>query len=459
LVAARRLARPLGAIAATMARIAGGETQVDVPARERRDEIGAMANALETFRRQAEENVALEAAAQDDRAARERRAAALERHTQEFGQSIAAVLDTLSRSAESMTASAKGMTAAADRTRGEASRTADGAEASTRDLAAVAAATDELTASVSEISRQVAHAASAARAAVERAETTDATVRGLSEAAGRIDEVVRLISSVAGQTNLLALNATIEAARAGDAGKGFAVVASEVKQLAGQTAGATERIGRQVSAIQETTALAVDAVSSVAGSIARMDEIATAIAAAVEQQGAATREIAASVQAVARQNQEATEAMRGVSGTADSAEASSRDVMKTAAGLAEVATTLRQEVTEFLRSMREDDGNRRRWDRIPGNGAMVRLEAPGVPARDLSLVDISRGGCAIHASDPPPLGTEVQVALPGAARSVSGRVSRSAAGVTVIVFRQDTETAALVDAAVARISGEERRAA
>jgi methyl-accepting chemotaxis protein len=459
MVAARRLAHPLGAIAAAMARISGGDTRTEIPARQRTDEIGEMARALETFRQQTEANVALEAAAQAERVARDLRAVALERHTQDFGQSVAAVLDALRQSAEAMTVSATDMASAADRTRGDAARTADGAEASTRDLAAVAAATEELTTSVSEISRQVAHAAAAARAAVERAETTDMTVRGLSEAASRIDEVVRVIASVAGQTNLLALNATIEAARAGDAGKGFAVVASEVKQLAGQTAGATDRIARQVSAIQEATALAVDAVTSVAGSIARMDEIATAIAAAVEQQGAATREIAASVQAVAQQNMQASESMRGVSGIADSTQESSREVLATASGLAEVAANLRHEVTEFLRAMREDDGNRRRWDRVPGGGARVRLETAGAAAREVALIDISRGGCAVSANAALPLGTEVRVTLPGATSSVSGRVGRASSDGFAIVFRQDAATATAVDAAIARISGEERRAA
>jgi methyl-accepting chemotaxis protein len=227
----------------------------------------------------------------------------------------------------------------------------------------VAAATEELTASVGDITRQVSQAAAAAQDVVGRARTTDATVRGLSEAAGQIGEVVRLIADIAGQTNLLALNATIEAARAGEAGKGFAVVASEVKQLAAQTAKATEQIGAQVTAIQGATEDAVGAVRDVGEAIARMSEVASAIAAAVEQQGTATREIAASVQIVAHQNYGATRSMREVATVAEAAGDSSRAVLSAAGEVAEIATTLRQEVDRFLAAMRDGDG-----DAAPGGG-------------------------------------------------------------------------------------------
>ncbi|WP_368044677.1 methyl-accepting chemotaxis protein [Sabulicella glaciei] len=215
---------------------------------------------------------------------------------------------------------------------------------------------EELSASVGEVSHQVAKAACAARDAVARAQATDATVSGLSEAAARIGEVVRMIGDIAGQTNLLALNATIEAARAGEAGKGFAVVASEVKTLAAQTAKAMEEISAQIAAVRGATEEAVGAVREVTAAIGRVDETAAAIAAAVEQQGAATRAIAASVQTVARTTEEATHAMREVAEVAEGAGASGRSVLSAAEDVARISGTLWEEVDRFLSAVRSDGG-------------------------------------------------------------------------------------------------------
>jgi methyl-accepting chemotaxis protein len=364
LVFSRRVVRPVIALSGAVARLAeGGRLGLEVPGAERRDEIGDLARAVQVLKENGEARLRLEKAAAAERAARDRRQAAMDRHTAAFGGSVSGVMATLGGAAEAMRRAGDAMGDAVRRTRDDAATTAAGAEESARSLAAVAAATEELTASVGEIMRQVSQAAAAAQDAVGRARTTDATVRGLSEAAGQIGEVVRLIADIAGQTNLLALNPTIEAARAGEAGKGFAVVASEVKQLAAQTAKATEQIGAQVTAIQGATEDAVGAVRDVGEAIARMSEVASAIAAAVEQQGTATREIAASVQTVAHQNDGATRSMREVATVAEAAGDSSRAVLSAAGEVAEIATTLRQEVDRFLAAMRDGDG-----DAAPGSG-------------------------------------------------------------------------------------------
>ncbi|MFM8615471.1 MAG: methyl-accepting chemotaxis protein, partial [Alphaproteobacteria bacterium] len=235
-IAAQRIARPLTDMAGAMGRLAEGDTALTIPGRGRSDEVGSMAEALEKFREQAEANAAFEAAAAIERAARDRRQAMVESLTQEFGGSVASIMDRLRDSAGGMRDASISMASASEQTRNRVADTAEGAQQNSSNLSAVAAATEEMTASVTEISRQVAEAARAAQDAVERAHATGATVRGLAESADQIGDVVRLITDIAGQTNLLALNATIEAARAGDAGKGFAVVASEVKTLASQTA-------------------------------------------------------------------------------------------------------------------------------------------------------------------------------------------------------------------------------
>ena len=225
-------------------------------------------------------------------------------------------------------------------------------EQASSNVQTVAASAEELAASVQEISRQVAESAHIAAEAAREAKATDATVAGLSEAASRIGDVVRLIGDIAGQTNLLALNATIEAARAGEAGKGFAVVASEVKNLAGQTAKATEEIATQISTMQQATTDAVGAIRGIGGTIGRMNEIASGIAAAVEEQGAATHEIARAVQQAASGTNEVSSNIGAVSTAIEETGDQAAQVLSSANGLAGDADTLVKEVERFLEDIR-----------------------------------------------------------------------------------------------------------
>ena len=195
----------------------------------------------------------------------------------------------------------------------------------------MAAASEELSASINDISQQAAHAAGIASRAVSQARDTDGTVQGLAQSAGRIGEVVGLINTIAAQTNLLALNATIEAARAGEAGRGFAVVASEVKSLASQTAKATEEISEQIADIQKVAGEAIDAIKDIGGIIGEVNEVATAIAAAVQQQGAATQEITRSTQFAAQGTKNVSDNITGVKADADAAAAAAEDVKQASA--------------------------------------------------------------------------------------------------------------------------------
>ncbi len=456
IAAARAIARPVILLTATMGALADGQLDREVPAQQRRDEIGAMARAVDIFRRNEQHARQLAAERDADHAAGARRQAAMDQHLQDFGGSVSAVFGNLSTAAEDMRAASNEMMAAAHRTRDYAASTAEGALTSSRNLTAVAAGVEQMSVSVDEISRQVASASTAARAAVDRSTTTDAKVAGLAEAAERIGDVVHLIADIAARTNLLALNATIEAARAGDAGKGFAVVAGAVKALATQTAKATQGIGAQIVAIRAATAAAVTAVREVGETIAEVDAVATTIAAAVEQQSAATRDIVARVQTVTQATGDVTKAMEDVSVVAGSADTAAATVMAAAAQIGSTSQTLRQEVDDFLVQMsHHDEAERRSYQRIAGRGHRAILQAPGRDRADATIRDISRGGAALAANWPADPGSDVQVELPGISAPVAARVVRGGNSVIAIAFHQDQASLASLDRALAVIGREQ----
>jgi len=456
----RILSRPIVAMTGAMRRLAGGELDVEIPAADHTDEVGQMAQAMLVFRGHAQEARRLQAAADKANALKARRQAAMDRHTQDFGTSAAGVMASLGRSASAMRQIAGDMSEAARRTHERAANAAESAVAATTNLSAVSAAAEQMSASINEISQQVARATQAANEAVERANVTDVKVAGMAAAADLVGDVIKLITEIAGRTNLLALNATIEAARAGEAGKGFAVVAGEVKGLATQTTTATKEIATQIAAIRTATGEAVNAVRAVNAAIGEVNQVATAIAAAVEQQAAATREIAASVQAVTVAAQDATLSMREVSSISETTDSASAKVLAGADELGHNADTLRGEVTQFLQAMASaNEEDRRRYERVAGNGAEVVMRTTGQPDRRAVIADISRGGMAIRSDWKPEAGAEVRVELPFAGAPVTARVVRWHDGVLAFAFRQDEETRRRIDRAMERIAAGAMQAA
>jgi ABC-type transporter Mla subunit MlaD len=251
-----------------------------------------------------------------------------------------------------MVTTARTVTEAAAQTSGQAATVVSAIAEADSGLQTAAAAAEELTASIREISRQVAQSSTITGQAVDDARRTDRIVQALAEGADSIGRVIGLIANIAGQTNLLALNATIEAARAGDAGKGFAVVASEVKSLANQTGKATEEISAQVNEIQTATKEAVEAIRGITRTIEEVSSIATSIASAVEEQGAATAEIARNVQQTAHVTREVMANMNSVTHCAQDTGAAAGKVLTAASGLSQEAENLSREVNSFASDVR-----------------------------------------------------------------------------------------------------------
>jgi methyl-accepting chemotaxis protein len=269
-----------------------------------------------------------------------------------FEQTVGAIARTVGEAAGGMRDAARTMTEAAGDAGRRTAAVTNASEQAAGHVATAAAGAEELAVSVNEIGRQVAESARIAGEAVEEARATDRSVGGLSEAAAKIGAVVELISDIAARTNLLALNATIEAARAGEAGRGFAVVASEVKNLATQTARATEGIVTQIASMRDATGSAVTALRSIGGTIQRMNEIAVAIAGAVEQQGAATREIAQAVQQAAMGTTEVNDNIGVVNEAVTDTGRRAGAVLEAATDLTGQAEVLTAEVSRFLTEMR-----------------------------------------------------------------------------------------------------------
>jgi len=347
------ITKPVNGMTNAMTKLANGDKTTSIPSTENKDELGSMAKAVLVFK----ENMikAEELAAQQEELKRQaeiEKRQAINDMADNFEKSVMGIVNSVSSSATELQASAQSLSSVAEQTQRQSTAVSAASEQASTNVQTVASAAEELASSIKEIGRQVEQSSKVSGGAVAEAQKVNTMVEGLAQAANKIGEVVNLINDIASQTNLLALNATIEAARAGDAGKGFAVVASEVKNLANQTAKATEEIASQITSVQDATKESVTAIKGITATITQISEISAAIASAVEEQGAATGEISRNVQQAAAGTQEVTSNISGVLQASTETGHASSQVLEAATGLSEQAEHLKEDVNRFIAHLR-----------------------------------------------------------------------------------------------------------
>jgi methyl-accepting chemotaxis protein len=349
----RIVSRPLAALATAIAKLADGQLNVDIPAQDRRDEIGTLGRAVASFQTQLREveGMRQQREAAEKASATERRAA-LHQLAATFTASVAGIVDVVLNSARTLQTNAESLKSATVSSRSEVDTATLATTDSNSSVTIVAAAAEELTASIGEIDRQVRESSAASERAATQIGSATETITGLAQAAEGIGGIVELINQIASQTNLLALNATIEAARAGDAGKGFAVVANEVKNLANQTARATEEITGKISSMQGIATVAVDAVTEIRASISTINDIAGQIAHSISEQATATREISTNAQRAAERTGNVNQSIKVVTEAVDETARAAGLLLDESNSLAVKASELQQQADAFVQQVK-----------------------------------------------------------------------------------------------------------
>jgi methyl-accepting chemotaxis protein len=343
------IGRPIRRIGEVLLELAHGNRNVDVPFTSRRDEIGDNARAAQTFKEKLVRIEQLEDAEKETthRMAEQRRSA-MHELAGKFEATVASVVRSVSASSTELEAAAEALGATAGTTRDLTGRVLAASNEASTNVQSVSTATEQLVGSIDEISRQVEESTRISRDAVTQAEKTDGRIADLTRAAGRIGDVVKLITAIAEQTNLLALNATIEAARAGESGKGFAVVAQEVKALAAQTSKATDEIGVQIAGVQAATRDSVVSIKEIGGTIARISEIAAAITSAINLQATTTREIAGNLEAATTNAADVAANISDVNDSNSEITSASSQILSSAKLLAQDSSRLTAELEQLL---------------------------------------------------------------------------------------------------------------
>ncbi|MFO0345360.1 MAG: methyl-accepting chemotaxis protein [Labrys sp. (in: a-proteobacteria)] len=348
LFSARSLTRPISQLVGEMTDLSQGRLDVDLKGAVRKDEIGDMTRAVVVFRDGMAARATLEAEQRAATEANAARQAEIERLVAGFENTVSTVLDSVGDAITRMSATAEELSNVANRADHQAGDAAGASSQTMANVQTVASAVEELAGSVRDVGRQVAGANDVVGRAAGVTGAADQEINGLAEKAQKIGEVVTLIQAIAEQTNLLALNATIESARAGEAGKGFAVVAQEVKQLAGQTAKATEEIRNQIAGMQTSTVAAVESINAIVAAMREVKSYTDAIATTVEQQGAAAGDIARSIQEAAHGSERLAQGVTGVTGAIGETSQSAMMVLEATRTLSRESQTLRREVSTFL---------------------------------------------------------------------------------------------------------------
>ncbi|MEI6556995.1 MAG: methyl-accepting chemotaxis protein [Rhodospirillaceae bacterium] len=435
------ITRPVGRMVAGMGRLADGDTAIEIRDADRRDEIGALARALEVFRQNAIAMDNLRRRRRDEEEAKRRRQAAANQLIQDFSGGVSGVLTMLADAASSMQSTAENMSAVARRAAQQATTVSEATRTAAGKVDIVAGEAGKLRGTVEEIALQLERSDGVMRTAVDEAERSDAIVGSLAEKAGRIGEILSLIQSIASQTNLLALNATIEAARAGDAGKGFAVVAGEVKNLSSQSARAAGDIGSQIQGIQDAAEEAVGTIKRFGATIDAVNQATGVIAQAARRQEGVSQEISGNARAATQSTQEAAAALAIVAEAIAHTTGASAEVLTSSRHVSETARDLSAEVESFLTAIR-DAGERRHYERMTVD-IMVGLGWAD-QRRDCRMHDVSLGGASLEARVDLPVGSPVELTIPGVA-PIQARIARRSETDTHLQFRLDEATAMRVN--------------